>query len=233
MNDRRLGRSAVHVTANNVLVSELDVVQLKYSIPLPVTILRGIVNVLVTAMPSSANDMAQLPELPAELYDQIYGYIFTAKDRIQTTEIADEFGYPLDNVYRPPSVLGVSRAWRARFARSYYNEMSFKATSLPACVEWLQSLPTQHARLLRDVTIEYFKPHSSKSEAAFYSNTEYVDDNQGRCQFLYDIAEEIADELRNALDKLIDAGELMIRKDLVKIEVVACGFAGQESSAFA
>ena len=103
----------------------------------------------------------RVQSLPQELFAQIYNEVFTGP--------AGKAIINVDESYKPPHQLQVSRASREQFARSYYSDtlFIFKGVDLKdlewgsncfvsygtygGLVPWLSSLPISHKELLRNV----------------------------------------------------------------------------------
>lgn len=85
-----------------------------------------------------------LQTLPQELYDIIYGYTFTPNDR----------HFTIDEFYRPPKALQVSRRTRELFAPSFYGSGSiFYVDTEEYCSRWMASLQSSHIDLLSEIRI--------------------------------------------------------------------------------
>lgn len=93
------------------------------------------------SVPSVEQLRQHLGGLPQELYDAIFDTVFTAKPGRRT----------INNQYKPPAELQVSRATRKQFAKSYYSDSAyFKMSSaynlchlgceFSRCSKWLESL---------------------------------------------------------------------------------------------
>ena len=91
-----------------------------------------------------------IQELPQELIDLISNYTFTANPAIQH----------IDNTYKPPTLLQVSRATRGWFATSYYIDSIFEFNVRPwnNYQIWLSALPPKHLRLVRSIRVRTDPP---------------------------------------------------------------------------
>lgn len=74
------------------------------------------------------NDL--IAALPQELYDKIYGKTFTFNAATIT----------VDEDYRPPNILQVSRATRAQVMAQYYHSTTFEGR-IQTLARWSSSLP--------------------------------------------------------------------------------------------
>ena len=91
-----------------------------------------------------------IQKLPQELFDKIYKFTFTADPCIRYVN-AD---------LRAPSILRIDRTSRELAAQSYYGNTTFvvevdqRSPRLPpAFVKWLNSMPTEHRKMLREVRL--------------------------------------------------------------------------------
>lgn len=83
-----------------------------------------------------------LHTLPQELYDNVYGEVFTASVRRVN----------IRHSYRPPHLLAVSSASRKQFAKSYYYNTLFVVDNDVDLHLWLHSVAVAgHLQLLREV----------------------------------------------------------------------------------
>lgn len=92
-----------------------------------------------------AADLAlQVLALPAEIYNKIYFFVFTAgvdEEEIQFTA--------LDKSYKPPPSLQVNQASRTHFPSLFYGNTIFTVCSRDDFLNWFNSLDRQHVPLLR------------------------------------------------------------------------------------
>ena len=84
--------------------------------------------------------------LPAELYDEIYNFIFTADDGNKIY---------INKSYKPPATLQVSRVTRKFFAESYYFHSIFiiPRDLREEGASWLESLTASHRAMFNGIRI--------------------------------------------------------------------------------
>lgn len=77
-------------------------------------------------------------DLPPELFDMIFGLVFTTTRHFT----------PITKSYKLPPQLAVSRATRAAFAKSYFGNGTFRFHDSDLMRKWVIAMSTEHRKLL-------------------------------------------------------------------------------------
>lgn len=162
-------------------------------------------------MQISMDDLAaRVQSLPQELYDHIYSEVFTAPFDLAKIEIK------VDDSYKPPAQLQVSRASREQFAQSYYGNTLFVFNSdddyggdltdadfIPiydtygTLVPWLKSLSKFHFAMLLDIwfssriVIDEYMSLARESDG-------FLEDERGMQEFRRDLERMLVFDLGTA-----------------------------------
>jgi hypothetical protein len=101
--------------------------------------------------------MERVQALPPELYCMIKSYTFCAGPTHQV----------IDENFKSPSPLSVSRQHREEFAVPYYNNASFTSNSQSHLRQWLLSLTFEHRAMIRNIHVDITPPsEQQKAEHA-------------------------------------------------------------------
>ena len=96
----------------------------------------------------------RIQALPAELYNLVFQYTFTADSSGKVVYVTSQ--------HKPPSLLQVDRTSRATFARSYYGSNTiFAFRPAPEALSdyaqlsllWVRSLAREHMVLISDIRV--------------------------------------------------------------------------------
>ena len=87
----------------------------------------------------------RIQDLPQEVFDKIYDFTFTVPKGATCY---------IHQTSRPPSLLGVDRTSRSKYAHSYYGDTVFALYSATVAARWLVSLPPEHSSVI--TTIRYY-----------------------------------------------------------------------------
>ena len=85
----------------------------------------------------------QVQDLPQLFFEEIYDLTFSPDSKAHQVEV--------NSSYKPPALLLVNRATRAKFAKHYYSYVSFLVGPEDYGKKWLASLPEEHREMIREL----------------------------------------------------------------------------------